>query len=80
MPRVGFEPTIAVFEREKGFRTVDIAATVAGVFIMLISPSEFWDSVFKYGMTTSRSVRTHNSLSSFRLIRRYIITADETAL
>jgi hypothetical protein len=30
MPRVGFEPTIPVFEREKTFHAVDCAATVIG--------------------------------------------------
>jgi hypothetical protein len=32
MPRVGFEPTIPVFEREKIFHALDRAATVIGKF------------------------------------------------
>jgi hypothetical protein len=30
MPCVGFEPTIAAFEREKGLHALDRAATVIG--------------------------------------------------
>jgi hypothetical protein len=30
MPRVGFEPTISLFERMKTFRVLDRAATVIG--------------------------------------------------
>jgi hypothetical protein len=32
MPRVGFEPTIPVFEREKTVHALDRAATVIGSF------------------------------------------------
>jgi hypothetical protein len=31
MPRLGFEPTIQVFEREKLFHALDHAATVIGM-------------------------------------------------
>jgi hypothetical protein len=34
MPRVGFEPTIPVFERAKTVRVVDHAATVAGYEVL----------------------------------------------
>jgi hypothetical protein len=35
MPRVGFEPTIPVFEPSKIFRVLDRAATVTGSFILI---------------------------------------------
>jgi hypothetical protein len=34
MPRVGFEPTITVFEGPKAFHAVARAATVIGAFIL----------------------------------------------
>jgi hypothetical protein len=33
MPRVGFEPTIPVFELAKTFRVLDCADTVIGAFV-----------------------------------------------
>jgi hypothetical protein len=36
MPRVGFEPTTLVFEREKAFHVLDRAATMIGKFLLLL--------------------------------------------
>jgi hypothetical protein len=40
MPRVGFEPTIPVFEREKKVHALDRAATVVGTNIYSMSISK----------------------------------------
>jgi hypothetical protein len=37
MPRMGFQPTIPVFERTKRVRTLDRAANVIGTFIVYTS-------------------------------------------
>jgi hypothetical protein len=36
MPRVGFEPTIPVFERTKTAHALESAATVIGVFLYTV--------------------------------------------
>jgi hypothetical protein len=41
MPRVGFEPTIPVFERAKTVRTLDGGATVIGTEIYTNKIKEF---------------------------------------
>jgi hypothetical protein len=38
MPRMGFEPTIPVFERPKTVHALDRAATVIGAWTIVLNP------------------------------------------
>jgi hypothetical protein len=40
MPQVGFEPTIAVFERAKTVHVLDRAATVIGTTLLYVSATK----------------------------------------
>jgi hypothetical protein len=69
MPRVGFEPTMSVFERAKTFHASDRAATVSGTdtFIILPSQSLHWPRATTAQRQNTSMLRWYENLSHFAL-------------